>query len=169
MRAEDVPSLEQTWPEQTGPELDFVRRMWADDVCSRALGMRVERVSFEPRIGTDGPPLGAATLRMRVTDRMVNGHEIAHGGFIFTLCDSAFAVACNAKGTLTVAAGCDIDYIAPAHLDDELVALAAERTNYGRNGITDVTVRRLGDDALIAEFRGRSRTLARPSAKWPVP
>lgn len=163
MREQDVPSLEATWPADTGPELDFVRRMWADDVCSRALGMRVERASYETRVGTDGPPLGAATLRMRVTDRMVNGHDIAHGGFIFTLCDSAFAVACNAKGSLTVAAGCDIDFIAPARLDDELVAVAAERTVYGRNGITDVTVRRVGDGALVAEFRGRSRTLARPT------
>jgi acyl-CoA thioesterase len=98
---------------------------------------------------------------MTVAASMVNGHDIAHGGFIFTLCDSAFAVACNARGSLTVAAGCDIDFIAPARRGDVLIARAVERASYGRNGITDVTVTRESDGALIAEFRGRSRTLRR--------
>ncbi|GAB96680.1 acyl-CoA thioesterase [Kineosphaera limosa] len=150
------------WPPDTGPELAFVARMWADDGCSRGLGMRVVEVSLHP--GANGSrPLGSATLTMTVTESMVNGHDIAHGGFIFTLCDSAFAVACNAHGHLTVAASCDIDFVAPARLGDELVARAAESAGYGRNGITEVTVHRATDEALIAVFRGRSRTLTRPN------
>lgn len=155
-----LPTAEETWPADTGDDLAFVAQMWADDACSRGLGMSVEEVSGGDR--PDGAPtLGAATVRMTVAASMVNGHDIAHGGFIFTLCDSAFAVACNACGSLTVAAGCDIDFIAPARRGDVLIARAVERASYGRNGITDVTVTRESDGALIAEFRGRSRTLRR--------
>lgn len=160
-----IPTAQETWPVDTGEELAFVREMWAQDRCSRALGMRVEAVSGGStppgRPGPSAPPArGSARLRMTVTSTMVNGHDIAHGGFIFTLCDSTFAVACNARGSLTVAAGCDIDFIAPAYLGDVLIAQGYERAAYGRNGITDVTVTRESDGALIAEFRGRSRTLA---------
>jgi acyl-CoA thioesterase len=94
---------------------------------------------------------------MTITKEMVNGHAIAHGGFVFMLADTAFACACNSHGPVTVAAGADITFVAPAREGDLLVASAEERTRYGRSGIYDVTVRR-GDD-VIAEFRGRSRTV----------
>lgn len=51
---------------------------------------------------------------MTVTDTMINGHEICHGGLIFTLADSAFAFACNGYNKVTVAQHCSISYIAPA-------------------------------------------------------
>ena len=121
--------------------------MWADDTASAGLGMRLVSV------GT-----GTAVLEMPVRDDMVNGHGMAHGGFVFTLADSAFAFACNSRNQVTVAQACDIVFIAPAQRGDLLVAEARERTSYGRNGIYDVTVRR-GDD-VIAEFRGRSRQLS---------
>jgi acyl-CoA thioesterase len=121
--------------------------MWADDTASASLGMRLVSV------GT-----GTAVLEMPVRDDMVNGHGMAHGGFVFTLADSAFAFACNSRNQVTVAQACDIVFIAPAQRGDLLVAEARERTSYGRSGIYDVTVRR-GDD-VIAEFRGRSRQLS---------
>jgi len=100
---------------------------------------------------------GRAIASMRVTAPMVNGHAIAHGGYIFLLADTAFAYACNSRGPVTVAAGAEVSFVAAAKLGDLLVATAEERTLYGRNGIYDVTVRR--DDAVIAEFRGRSRNI----------
>ena len=126
--------------------------MFAADAASRALG--IELVAAEA---------GTATLRMRVTAAMVNGHDIAHGGYVFLLADSAFACACNSHGPVTVAAAADITFIAPGKLGDELVALATERTRFGRSGIYDVTVFRAeGDErVVIAEFRGTSRTLDR--------
>jgi acyl-CoA thioesterase len=130
-------------------DLDHVLRMWADDEASRALGM--DAVVIE----TDH-----AEVRMTVTDAMVNGHDIAHGGYLFTLADSAFALACNSRGATTVAAGADITFVAAARRGDVLVADARVRAAYGRSGITDVTVTREEDGALIAEFRGRSRTIA---------
>lgn len=129
-------------------DLAHVERMWQDDEASRALGM--DAVVIE----TDH-----ARVRMTITDVMVNGHDIAHGGYIFTLADSAFALACNSRGRTTVAAGADITFVAAARRGDVLVAEARVRTAYGRSGITDVTVTREDDGAVVAEFRGRSRTL----------
>ena len=106
---------------------------------------------------------GQATVRMRVTDAMVNGHALAHGGFVFLLADTAFACACNSHGPVTVAAGADISFVRPARAGDLLVAYAKERATSGRSGIYDVTVTRDGD--VVAEFRGRSRVISpgRPS------
>jgi acyl-CoA thioesterase len=88
---------------------------------------------------------------------MINGHDIAHGGYVFMLADTAFAFACNTYGTPTLAQAGDIVFVRPARLGDELVASARERARYGRSGIYDVSVTAGGE--LVAEFRGRSRTL----------
>jgi acyl-CoA thioesterase len=120
--------------------------MFGADVASRELG--IELVEVSP---------GRAVVRMAVTSAMVNGHGIAHGGFVFLLADTAFACACNSYGPVTVAARADITFVASAREGDLLVASAEERTRYGRSGIYDVTVRR--DDAVVAEFRGHSRTV----------
>jgi len=121
-------------------------QMFDADVASRALGM--ELVSAKD---------GTAVVQMRVTRTMVNGHAIAHGGFIFLLADTAFACACNSYGPVTVAAGAEITFVRPAREGDLLVAHATERVRYGRSGVYDVTVTRGGE--VIAEFRGRSRTI----------
>jgi acyl-CoA thioesterase len=120
--------------------------MLAADVASNALGIRALHLDE-----------GTARLAMTVTAQMINGHGIAHGGYVFLLADSAFACACNRAGSVTVAAQAEIDFIAAVHLGDELVADAVERTTFGRSGIYDITVRR--GDEVVAEFRGRSRTL----------
>jgi phenylacetic acid degradation protein PaaD len=138
-------------PEETRTDQEVAGRcaelMWADDEASRALGM--ELVEVTP---------GRAVLRMRVRPDMANGHGIAHGGFTFTLADSAFAFACNSHNRRTVAQGCDIAFLAAVHAEDVLEAEAVERWRHGRNGIYDVTVR-LPNEAVIAEFRGHSRAL----------
>ena len=118
--------------------------MFARDSASQALGMTIEEV---------GP--GSARVRMTVRDDMLNGHGSCHGGIVFALADSAFAFACNSHDVVTVAAGCSIEFLAPAHEGDELVAVAEERFREGRNGVYDVEVRR-ADGALVATFRGRS-------------
>lgn len=120
--------------------------MFDDDRASRALGIELVETGS-----------GFALARMRITDAMVNGHGIAHGGYIFLLADTTFACACNSHGPTTVAARADITFIRPARAGDLLVARAEERTRFGRSGIYDVSVHR--DDEPIAEFRGHSRTL----------
>jgi acyl-CoA thioesterase len=124
------------------------KAMWQDDRASQGLDMRIQRV---------GP--GEAVLSMTVRKDMTNGHGICHGGFIFTLADSAFAFACNTYDQRTVAQHCAVTFLQSAQEGDVLTAHALERTRAERSGIYDVTVRR-GDDMIIAEFRGQSRTIA---------
>ena len=129
-------------------DLSHVRQMWADDAASRALGMDATVIEVDH-----------AVVRMEVTAAMVNGHDLAHGGYLFTLADSTFALVCNSRGALTVAAGADITFIAPVHRGDVLVAEGRARAAYGRSGLTDVRVTRESDRVVVAEFRGRSRSL----------
>ncbi len=103
---------------------------------------------------------GHARLRMEVTASMVNGLGICHGGFIFTLADSAMAFAGNSRGEQAVAQQGAITYLRPAHLGDTLVAQASERAIAGRTGIYDVRVATV-DGAIVAEMRGHTRTLGR--------
>ena len=133
--------------EQTPTEM-----MFSADEASRRLG--IELVEHDE---------GTAVLRMTVTPSMVNGHRIAHGGYLFLLADTAFACACNSHGPVTVAAGADIVFVAPAREGDVLVARAEERARFGRSGVYDVTVRR--GEEVIAEFRGRSRSVRDTTAR----
>jgi acyl-CoA thioesterase len=137
-----VPDNPQTVAEQSAT------RMYEADLASRHLGITVDQIAP-----------GQATARMLVRDTMLNGHNICHGGYIFLLADTAFAFACNTYGPTTVAAACNIAFLAPAHLNDELIATATERHLAGRSGIYDVTIR-LPNSTVIAEFRGHSRTLS---------
>jgi acyl-CoA thioesterase len=121
--------------------------MWKEDDASKSLGMKI--VEVKP---------GHATLSMTVKPHMVNGQRIAHGGFIFTLADSAFAFACNSHNERVVAAQGNITFVRPGKLGDVLVARAREISRSGRSGIYDVRVS--AGDEVIAEFRGHSRTIA---------
>jgi acyl-CoA thioesterase len=140
------------------------RRMFDADQASAGLG--IELVELAP---------GRAVARMTVAASMLNGHAIGHGGYVFLLADTAFALACNSHGPVTVAAGADVSFLAPVAEGDVLTATAVERVVYGRSGIYDVTVTRAvhpSDDSgnkdatggaaeqIVAEFRGRSRVLA---------
>ena len=120
--------------------------MWAGDRASQGLGMQLVDV---------GP--GRASLRMTVREDMVNGHAIGHGGFTFALADSAFAFACNSYNRSTVAAACEVRFLAPTRLGDELLAEAVERSREGRDGVYDVVVSVGG--TVVAEFVGRSKEI----------
>ncbi|MGI8418636.1 MAG: hydroxyphenylacetyl-CoA thioesterase PaaI [Nakamurella sp.] len=116
---------------------------------------------------------GTATVTMTVREDMANGHGITHGGYVFLLADTAFACACNSEGAVTVATGADINFLAATRPGDVLTARAESRILSGRSGLYDVTVTRRSDtgrsdtvDEVVAEFRGRSRTLA-PRAPAP--
>jgi acyl-CoA thioesterase len=121
--------------------------MWAGDRASRSLGMEILDV---------GP--GRATVRMTVTDDMVNGHAIGHGGYTFTLADSAFAFACNSYNRVTVAAGAEIRFRAPTRLGDVLTATATERQRAGRDGTYDISVSNAAG-TVVATFVGRSKEI----------
>jgi acyl-CoA thioesterase len=119
--------------------------------------MRSDRASAHAGISVVSVAPGAVTVAMTVGEQHVNGHDVCHGGVLFLLADTAFALALNSYGPKGVAAGGDIVFARPARLGDQLVATAIERVRFGRSGVFDVTVSR--DDDVIAEFRGRSRTV----------
>jgi acyl-CoA thioesterase len=127
---------------------DAAQAMWSRDHVAQALGMTLDEV--KP---------GYARLSMLIRQDMVNGHAICHGGMLFTLADTAFAYACNSYNQNTVASACHIDFLAPAHLGDTLVAEAVERSLGGRTGVYDVTVSThssTGAGKTVALFRGKS-------------
>jgi len=123
------------------------KAMWARDNATQALGMTLSAI---------GP--GCASMAMPVRSDMLNGHQMCHGGFIFTLADSAFAYACNSHNINTVAAGCQIDFLAPAREGEVLEADATERATTGRTGVYDIAVR-VRDGRQIALFRGKSHRI----------
>ncbi len=136
---------------------------------------------------------GHATIRMTLRKEMLNGFGMAHGGMVFAFGDTAFALACNpvipdsaasgpdAAGTITVAAGVDINFLKPAFRGQVLTAVANRRASAGRSGLYDIQIFAAAPGAdtepassgvpaaagetppgeLIAEFRGRSRTIAK--------
>lgn len=124
--------------------------MWADDNATQHLGMELSDVRA-----------GHATMTMRVRPEMTNGHKICHGGYIFTLADSAFAFACNTYNQRVVAQMGQITFLAPGQEGDVLTARAAEVWRQGRSGIYDISVTRQ-DGTKIAEFRGHSRSIKGP-------
>lgn len=125
------------------------REMWRNDATSKALGMRLDEV---------GP--GRAVMTMRVRPDMLNGVGTGHGGMLFALADSCFGFACNSRNRVTVAAGCSIDYLAPAREGDLLRAEANECASAGRNGVYDVRITdQRGNDLVV--FRGRCREVGR--------
>ncbi|RXT55393.1 phenylacetic acid degradation protein PaaD [Bosea sp. Tri-44] len=121
--------------------------MWDKDLASRSLGMSLDAA---------GP--GAATLSLTITAVMTNGHKTCHGGYIFTLADSAFAFACNSYNQNTVAQHCSVTFLRPAFEGDRLTASAREVSRIGRGGIYDITVTNQNGEH-VAEFRGHSRTI----------
>ena len=123
--------------------------MFAADRASRE-SMCMELLACEP---------GRATMCMVVQARHLNGHQICHGGFIFTLADSTFAFACNSHNRNTVAAGCSIEFLKPAHLDDVLTCTGVEQTLQGRHGIYDMAVSNQHGQ-VVAMFRGKSAQIA---------
>jgi acyl-CoA thioesterase len=132
---------------------------------SQALAERVVRVLFDRDRASQG--LGIEILEVRpgyiratmlVREDMVNGHNICHGGYVFTLADSAFAFCCNSFNVVTVAAGATIDFLAPAHAGDRLFATAKELWRSRRTGLYEIEVTNQ-NDATIALFRGRSHQL----------
>ena len=118
--------------------------MYDRDAAARSLGIAIDDVRE-----------GYARLSMRIRETMLNGYAITHGGFVFTLADTAFAYACNSRDEATVALQCSISFLAPSREGDTLIAIACERSGAGRRtGLFDVSVMR--EETEIASFRGVS-------------
>ncbi len=122
-------------------------RILETDRATVTLGMRLDAVAA-----------GTVTLSMTVGADMINGHDICHGGYIFTLADSACAIASNSRNTNMVLQSSSITYLNAARLGDRLSARAEESALRGRSGVIDVSVHDQ-DETLIALFRGLVRSI----------
>ncbi|WIO73943.1 hydroxyphenylacetyl-CoA thioesterase PaaI [Porticoccaceae bacterium LTM1] len=121
-----------------------VAELYQRDPASIELGMRI--IEVQPDI---------AVVTMTVRRDMLNGHATCHGGFVFSLADSAFAFACNTGNKATVASGASIEYVAPAREGDLLTARAEKKHRAGRLGVYDITVTNQNNE-VVAYFRGKS-------------
>ena len=124
--------------------------MWETDVAVRSLDISVEVTG-----------VGQAIATLEIRPEMLNGHNVCHGGYLFTLADSAFAYACNTHNKVTMAAGASIEFLRPAKLGDRIVATASEKHRGGRIGTYDVSLKNQ-DGEQIALFRGRSYSTREP-------
>lgn len=104
---------------------------------------------------------GRAVVSMPIRDDMLNGFDITHGGFVFAVADTAFAIACNDTDVLTVSAGADVTFLATSTTGDTLTATANVKATAGRSGIYDVEITNQKGE-IVAEFRGRSRRSTLP-------
>ncbi|KJY82992.1 acyl-CoA thioesterase [Vibrio galatheae] len=121
-----------------------VAAMLKDDHCTKSMGMEVLEVGK-----------GIAKVSMRVTQSMLNGHSTCHGGMLFTLGDTAFAIACNSENYAAVASGCSIEYIRPAFENDVLLACAQVKAQGRVTGTYDIEIYNQ-NNKLVALFRGKS-------------
>jgi acyl-CoA thioesterase len=135
-------------------DLEIARRcgevMWNDDRASQALGMEIEVTE-----------VGGAVARMTIRENMVNGLNVCHGGLVFALGDTAFAFACNAYNVQSFAASCQIDFLRPAMLNDELTAVASEDYRGRRSGYYTINIHNQREER-VAIFRGRSGSNGKP-------
>ena len=104
---------------------------------------------------------GRAVMSMEVKEYMLNGYDMCHGGYIFSLADDAFAYATNTHNQAAVASNCSIDFLRPAYEGETLTARAEVLHQSARNGLYDVVVSN-GRGEVIARFRGRSARLNKP-------
>jgi len=124
--------------------------MWECDHAAQAAGVEIVEAAR-----------GRARARLTVRRDMVNGHAIAHGGYLFLLADTAFAYACNSRNVRSVAAQASVVFLDRAREGEVLVAEAKEQALVGRSGVYNVSVR-TEDGRAIAEFQGFSRSLGGP-------
>ncbi|RAN71850.1 phenylacetic acid degradation protein PaaD [Bacillus sp. SRB_336] len=128
--------------------------MLSNDYASEWLGIEV--------LGLED---GHATIAMTLRPEMMNGFGITHGGMIFAFADSAFALACNPvdgdREYVTVASGVDVNFLSSTRAGQRITAVANRRQQQGRSGLYDVQVMAEdgGTATVVAEFRGRSRTI----------
>lgn len=126
--------------------VDCANKMFASDAASKGLGIDVK---------VERP--GTAKATMVVTDSMINGFDVCHGGYIFLLADTAFAFACNGYNDLTFAAGASVEFLRPAKAGDTLFATAMEDYRGRQRGLYKVAVQNQ-DGVPVAVFHGRSHS-----------
>jgi acyl-CoA thioesterase len=127
------------------------------------LALMLQRDRFSQWLGLeiDEYAKGYCKLHYRITDAMLNGFDIVHGGILFAAADSAFAFACNSHGILTVALDVSISFTKSAKSGDLMTVEAREIHLGNKIGVYDVrTTNEQGE--LVAIFKGTAYRTSKP-------
>lgn len=128
----------------------IVDMMYENDKFSQWLG--IERVLIEE---------GRAILKMVIRKEMLNGFDIAHGGIVFSLADSAFAFSSNSFGKKSVSIEASVNWAKALYENDEIVAESKMRSISNKQAVFDIDVKR--GEEIVAIFRG---IVYRTSKDW---
>lgn len=123
------------------------------DAYSKLLGITVIHVGA-----------GEATVTMQLREDMGNIHGTPHGGAVFSLADSALALASNSHGIAAVALDVTISFCRPAPIGSVITATAVEENLTRSTGLYTITVTG-ADGKLIATARGTVFRTGKPTAQ----
>ncbi len=123
------------------------RIMKPRDKAAAFLGIELEEI---------GP--AHCVMGLTVTENQVQGLNVCHGGYIFSLADTCMAYASNSADVPNLAQMAQVTFLAPGQLGDRLTATAARVAEAGRNNIWDVEVVDQ-NGKQIAVFRGQTRAV----------
>jgi acyl-CoA thioesterase len=125
-------------------------RLLADrDAYLNQLGITLEHAALD-----------RVVITMTVVEQHINFNGTCHGGVLFSLADTAFGLASNARGVIAAAVHADIAFCAPVQAGDRLVAEAVEISRSRRVGAYRVDVK--AGDRLVAAFTGTVHVTERP-------
>ena len=100
------------------------------DALAKYLGIEIEEI--RP---------GYARARMKVTEHLLNGVNVTHGGAVFSLADVVFAAASNAHGPVALALNVNINFFRPTKSGDTLIAEATEENLTKQTGVYRMEVK----------------------------
>lgn len=84
---------------------------------------------------------GTVVVRGRVRAEHVNFNGTCHGGYIFSLADTAFGLASNSGDAVAIGIDAHMAFTAAAYENDELVATAREISRSRRIGTYEIEVK----------------------------
>ena len=120
----------------------IVDTMMTKDNFSHWLGVNINHIY-----------IGTCSLSCVITNYMLNGFEITHGGISYSLADSALAFAENSYGFKCVSIETSISHTRPTKINDILIATCKEINRSKRIGLYEVSVTNQ-DEKLVAYFKG---------------
>ncbi len=119
------------------------QQLLQQDPASQMLGIQLINIETE-----------FCQVEMNVLETMTNGYDICHGGFVFTLADTASAFASAIEGKNVLSASNQIEYLMAAKKGDKLTASARVNLKTGRYIFCDVQVHNQNKD-LVALLKSK--------------
>ncbi|MBA3663104.1 MAG: hotdog fold thioesterase [Bacteroidetes bacterium] len=123
---------------------EIVNTMMSKDYFSQWLGITVLEIKS-----------GYCRLKATVKKEMLNGFGIAHGGFTYSVADSALAFSSNSQGRKSVSIETSISHITSLKEHDEIIAEAMCETQTERLGHYKINLYLSNDpEKIVALFKG---------------